>query len=297
MRENATQVIAEALRDVAVRVVTNVPGFGGTQVFDAFGTITNDTHHAVSFHEEVAYTIAHGAGLVGVRSATLLKAHGLAKAANSVVGSLSAGVRAGFVVLVFDDKEGVHSDSILDTAALLEGLRVPWQEGKPSHLYRQVSEAFLRSEALELPVAVLIDAEALGSMESYVSTAVRGIAKGHERNVGQEMVCPVLAKHQRDVLQAKLSGREWRAFVPPELLRIPEGLPGPWQETVRVYQPFFDVFRKMRGSIVAGDAGVSSLFAFPPYECIDMCTYMGGSIPLALGAYLAGYDDAWAVDR
>jgi TPP-dependent indolepyruvate ferredoxin oxidoreductase alpha subunit len=295
MRENAAQVIAEALRDAAVRVVTNVPGFGGTQVFDAFGAITNDTHHAVSFHEEVAYSMAHGASLVGARSATLLKAHGLAKAANSVVDSLSAGVRQAFVVLVFDDKAGVHSDSILDVPALLEGLGLPWQEAKPSHLYQQVREAFLRAEALELPVAVLIDAEALGGVESYVPSTVPDIAGDYSRNVAQELVCPVLAKHQRDVLLAKLSGREWRALVPPALPRIPEGLPGPWQETVLVYQPFFEVFRKMRGRVVAGDAGISSLFAFPPYECIDMCTYMGGSIPLALGAHLAGYEDAWAV--
>jgi TPP-dependent indolepyruvate ferredoxin oxidoreductase alpha subunit len=43
------------------------------------------------------------------------------------------------------------------------------------------------------------------------------------------------------------------------------------------------------------NAGMSKLFALPPYNCIDITTYMGGSVPLAIGAYLAGHRPAWAV--
>jgi TPP-dependent indolepyruvate ferredoxin oxidoreductase alpha subunit len=51
----------------------------------------------------------------------------------------------------------------------------------------------------------------------------------------------------------------------------------------------------MRGPLVTGDTGVSSLFACEPYNCIDITTYFGGSVPLAAGAYLAGYPEAWAL--
>ena len=101
-----------------------MPGFGGSQVFEDLSTITSETS-LPSFHEEAAYSIAQGASLVRQRSATLIKATGFAKTANSVVYSLSTGVSAGFVVLVFDDKHGKHSDSIFDVAALLKGLRFP----------------------------------------------------------------------------------------------------------------------------------------------------------------------------
>lgn len=295
MKENAAQVIAQGLHDAAAKVVTNVPGYGGTQVFDALDGRGNKESQVISFHEEVAYSIAHGASLVGRRSATVLKSHGLAKAANSVLGSLSAGVRAGFVALVFDDRAGVHSDNILDTPALLDGLELPWQAGTPSHLYQQVSEAFLRSEALELPCALLVDSETLAGQEEYCSAPAPGTEKAYERNVARELVCPLMAPYQRAVLQAKLSGREWRALTPPRLPTVPQDLPAIWREKVHVYTTFFEEFRKLRGRVVVGDAGVSSLFAFPPYECIDMCTYMGGSIPLALGANLGGYHDTWAV--
>jgi TPP-dependent indolepyruvate ferredoxin oxidoreductase alpha subunit len=47
--------------------------------------------------------------------------------------------------------------------------------------------------------------------------------------------------------------------------------------------------------VVVSDAGISTLFAFPPYDCIDICSYMGGSIPLAVGVYLTGLTEVWAV--
>ncbi len=47
--------------------------------------------------------------------------------------------------------------------------------------------------------------------------------------------------------------------------------------------------------MTSGDTGLSTLFALPPYECIDVTTYMGGSIPLAIGSYMAGQRPAWAV--
>ncbi len=63
-RDNVAHIIAQALKDASASVVTNVPGFGGIQVFEALTTITSETY-LPSFHEEVAYSIAHGASLVG----------------------------------------------------------------------------------------------------------------------------------------------------------------------------------------------------------------------------------------
>lgn len=209
--------------------------------------------------------------------------------------SLSAGVRGGCVLVVCDDTAGAHSDNILDVPRLLEGMELPWRKAEPAHLSRQVREAFQRSEELELPVALLVDAEAMAETTEYVPSPASEGAQGFERNIRQHLLCPMLAAYQRQVLRAKLSGQDWRALPPPALPRIPEGLPAAWQEKVRPYEPFFEVFRTVRGSVVVGDTGVSSLFAFAPYECIDICTYMGGSIPLAVGAYLGGHRDVWAV--
>ena len=37
------------------------------------------------------------------------------------------------------------------------------------------------------------------------------------------------------------------------------------------------------------------MFAFSPFDCIDVTTYYGGSLPLALGGQMAGRRAAWAV--
>jgi TPP-dependent indolepyruvate ferredoxin oxidoreductase alpha subunit len=106
---------------------------------------------------------------------------------------------------------------------------------------------------------------------------------------------PLLAEYQHRVLTAKLSGQDWRGLEKPALPTIPNDLPEVWQPLARLYTPLFEVFQTLRGEVVTGDTGVSTLFAFPPYNCVDICTYMGGSIPLAVGACLAGRRNVWAV--
>jgi TPP-dependent indolepyruvate ferredoxin oxidoreductase alpha subunit len=288
------QVIAHAVDDAGATVVTNVPGFGGTQVLEEYLMIARSVH-PVSLHEEVAYSIAHGAGLLGKRSATLVKAHGFAKATNAVLDSLSSGTTAGFVTLIFDDKLGKHSDSVFDVVAFLRGLRIPHRVLQARHAYLDVLDAFRRSEELRLPVVLVVDAEDLDEGAEYFPVRRRLPPPTYEKDVSQHVVCPHLAQYQHRLLQSKLSGRNWRLIKKPALPRIPDDLPEAYQHTARSYMPIFEVFRKLRHRIVTGDTGISMLFAFPPYHCIDLGTYMGGSIPLAIGAYLAGYHDAWAL--
>src|SRR6476660_1398019 len=95
--------IAQTLTNLGVRVATHVPGHGATQTFEAFRTSLPPTRSpregelAISFHEEAAYAVAHGTALAGARSACIIKSHGLTKAMNAVMDSLSCGVTAGMV--------------------------------------------------------------------------------------------------------------------------------------------------------------------------------------------------------
>jgi TPP-dependent indolepyruvate ferredoxin oxidoreductase alpha subunit len=97
------------------------------------------------------------------------------------------------------------------------------------------------------------------------------------------------------VLKLKNSLQDWKSLSAPEIPHLPEGLPDKWKPAAAAYQNLFTVFRTLRGPLVVGDTGISALFACEPYNCIDITTYMGGSIPLATGAYLAGTRDVWAV--
>ena len=64
---------------------------------------------------------------------------------------------------------------------------------------------------------------------------------------------------------------------------------------MKPYVKLFDVFKNYRGEVVFGDTGISTLFAFPPYNCVDVCAYMGGSVAMANGAARSGLKNIWAV--
>ncbi len=141
MKATVADTIAYALQDLGVNILTHVPGYGGTETFESYKKI-NMRNPQISFHEEVAYTICHGASIVGKRSACLIKAQGVAKAANSVIDSLYTSVTAGFVTFIFDDNIGSHSDNIMETEALLKGLSLPYIIADTITIYDDVINAF-----------------------------------------------------------------------------------------------------------------------------------------------------------
>jgi TPP-dependent indolepyruvate ferredoxin oxidoreductase alpha subunit len=98
-------------------------------------------------------------------------------------------------------------------------------------------------------------------------------------------------------MEARLARKDWREVPVPAVPVIPGGLPPAWRPAASQYVPLFDVFQELRPQIpfVCGDTGLSTLFAFAPYACVDACSYYGGSLPLAIGFHLAGVSRSWAV--
>ena len=287
--------IATALADAGVRIATHVPASGAVEVFDAFCARTGQPR-IYSYNEETAHAIAHGAAIGGIRSAAILKSHGFAKAANSIVDSIVAGHTAGFVVLVFDDPTGAHSDTVLDTKALVAGTGIRHVRPAPETAYAEVLRAFHTSEQLRAPVAVILDADDLAKPVAIAREKLPPPAAVYRRDVYRYLLCPLLAPYQRRALDARLAGHEPPADKP-ALPEIPDGLPVQFKAAATTYAAAFDAFKKIKGAnaVVAGDTGTSALFAFPPYDCVDITTYYGGSIPLAAGLYLSGHTNAWAV--
>ncbi len=290
------EAIARGLMDAGVRVATCVPATGGWEVFSRFQA-GRGTEPLASLNEEPAFALAHGAALTGSRAVTILKSHGLAKAGNTAIDSLTAGTTAGFLVVVTEDPRGKHSDSIFDLKPFLEGLGLPYKRPNSEDFYRETVDAILWSEALGLPVVLFVDVEALDAPVSFTPLDVPAFQGEYRRDPYLHVLCPPLARYQNQLLQARLEGRSTEGLSRPALKVELEALPPAWRETVASYRPFFEVFRGLRGpgSFVAGDTGVSSLYAFSPFEAIDACTYYGGSVPLAAGALAGGTEEAWAI--
>lgn len=286
--------IARALRASGVTLATHVPGHGATHTFEAFRALC-ESEQPVSFHEEPAYQIAHGAALAGRRAACIMKSHGLTKSLNAVTDSLSCGVTAGMITIIFEDKTGAHSDNIIEIVPLIEGAEMPYRRGQPSSAYSDIRDLVELSERHELPFAIVFDSADI-ELDVPEAPAVHSLtpSPGYERDPLKHVVCPVLAPYQREVLVEKLRREDWRAVARPELPVIPSSLPPAYQKAVEPYLPIFKAFSEMGVDFVCGDAGVSTLSAFPPYNIVHAALYMGGSIPCAIGAYLAGLTRAWS---
>lgn len=138
----ADQAIALALLDAGIGVVTNVPATGAVAVFDAANKLAG-TSPVYSFNEETAFTVAHGAALAGARAAAVLKSHGLAKAANSVIDSMTLGNVGGFITVALDDPDGAHSDNIFLLQDFLHGTGIPFKTAGRETIYNDVLECFL----------------------------------------------------------------------------------------------------------------------------------------------------------
>jgi len=290
------EAVAWALQDAGVKLVTHVPATGTTPLFDVYNRLSA-TAPSYAFNEELAYTMAHGAALAGVRSAAVIKSHGLAKAANSVIDSLTLGTTAGFVAVVTDDPHGRHSDNIFDLEMFLKGTGMPFKKAERDTVYDALIESFLWSEELGTPVALFVDSGLISQKTACRRRRLRPPVSKYKRDPLRHVLCPPLAPYQRKVMEARLARKDWRVIPAPAMPVIPDGLPPKWRSEASQYVPLFDVFQELRLQIpfVGGDTGLSSLFAFSPYACVDACSYYGGSLLLALGFHIAGFHRSWAV--
>jgi TPP-dependent indolepyruvate ferredoxin oxidoreductase alpha subunit len=293
MNGRVSQIIAQALFD-AGSLLTYVPATGGQDIYNHFCHLsTVDT--PLSFHEEVAFTLAHGAALTGRRACAMMKGHGLAKAANSVVDALAAGTTAGLIILILEDPEGKHSDSILNSAPILAGIGVPFRHARKESMREILFCAFADSERLGLPVALIVDSDEMDLEISSPPVTPPPPGRGYVRDITRHILCPAFGAYQYEVLRKKRISQDIDALLRPPIPVIPDTLPDKWKPAIKRYIPLFSIFREFRGDVVAADTGITCLFGCPPFDCVDLTTYMGGSVSLAIGAYLAGHQNVWAV--
>jgi len=288
------QIIAKSIISSGAEIVTCVPGFGGTQVFQTYTNLTRQSP-VFSFHEEVAFASALGAAVAGKRSAFLSKVHGLAKAANALTDSLYMGLNGAMLVFVFEDEQGSHSDNIMAAEPLLKGLRMPYSIPEKENLAEQIYLAFEKSATLKIPVARILSADIVYEDGEFIENNKVFQSITFKRDLLSHLVVPVFAGYQFKVMNAKIEGRNFENIEQPAIPEIPGGLPPDYAEYVKPYMPLMKIFSEIRGEIVFGDTGISTLFAFPPFGCVDACSYMGGSVAMALGASQAGYKNCWAV--
>lgn len=291
-----SQIIASSLINNDFDVVTHVPGFGGTQVFDEIAK-KSPRMPTLCLNEEAAFSISTGASVYGKRAATLVKTHGLAKMANALCSTLSVGNNAANIVIAFDDTLGRSSDNIFDAKAFIAGTEAPYVivgEDPESDIAKAVD----LSEQLQLSVIVYVDCACLDKEFPLVMRTSLYTGSAFKKNPVRFVACPPLAQFQRANFMLKKTDQLHRVRydnAPAVVQQIPGALPPYLRKVYESYATVFDAFREVDTHFVAGDAGTSTLYAFDRDQIIDICTYMGGAPGMSLGAYMAGAEKSWAI--
>ncbi len=149
---SGNEAIARGAWEAGILVAAAYPGTPSTEILENIATYS-DIDAQWSVNEKVAYEVAYGASMAGVRSLYASKHVGLNVAMDPLMTSVYMGVNSGFIAIVADDP-GLHSSqNEQDTRWVGPYGRIPVVEPcSPSEAYRFIKESYNLSEKFDTPV-------------------------------------------------------------------------------------------------------------------------------------------------
>ncbi len=200
---SGNEALAYGAYEAGLGVACAYPGTPSTEILETLAGF-KDVDAQWSVNEKVAYEVALGAAVAGVRSLFACKHVGLNVAMDPLMTSSYTGVNAGFVIVVADDP-GMHSSqNEQDTRWVAIYSKMPMLEpSSPAEAKQFIQEAFNLSERFDTPVMV--------RMTTRVSHTKEDVALGErhvppkpafERNAPKYVMVPGHA-YQRHILVEK----------------------------------------------------------------------------------------------
>lgn len=154
---NGDEALVQGCLDAGVRVVASYPGSPSSGVVERLARLAKacGIHVEWSTNERVAFEVAVGASIAGVRSLAAMKGVGFNVALDPMTVANLCGVRGGLVILLGDDPGAWASQNDQDTRALVAFAELPLLEpSSPAEGYRMLFNAFALSERHSLPVVL-----------------------------------------------------------------------------------------------------------------------------------------------
>jgi len=151
---SGNEALAQGAWEAGLSVACAYPGTPSTEILEALA-LYPELDVQWSVNEKVAYEVAYGAAVGGVRSLFACKHVGLNVAMDPLMTSSYAGVNGGFVIVVCDDPQMHSSQNEQDTRWVGIYSKLPVLEpSSPAEAKDYVAEAFIISEKFDTPVIV-----------------------------------------------------------------------------------------------------------------------------------------------
>ncbi len=151
------EAIARGALEAGVDVAASYPGTPASEIMETLGEASQklNFHTEWSTNEKVAFEVAAGASITGVRSLVSMKNAGLNWVMDPFMTIVYGGIRGGFVIVVADDPGAHYSSNEQDTRPAAEYAEIPCLEPSNQEEAKKMTKfAFELSEKIELPVFV-----------------------------------------------------------------------------------------------------------------------------------------------
>ena len=203
---SGNEALAFGAWEAGLKVACAYPGTPSTEILETLATFT-EVDVQWSVNEKVAFEVALGAAIGGVRSLFACKHVGLNVAMDPLMTASYTGIEAGFVVVVCDDP-GMHSSqNEQDTRWVSIYAKVPLLEpSSPSEAKEYVKEAFRISEKFDTPVLVRMTTRVSHTKEDVrIGERVVPVQPKFERNIQKYVMVPGNARARHVIVEKRLA--------------------------------------------------------------------------------------------
>lgn len=196
------EAIARGAFEAGVKVSAAYPGTPSTEISEYLSTY-DGIYTEWSVNEKVAYEVALGAAISGVRSIVSMKCVGLNVAADPMFTSAYTGILGGMVIVVADDP-GMHSSqNEQDTRLLAKAANIPVLEPADAQEAKEYTKiAFDISEKYDTPVMIRMTTRTSHSRSVVLlEEQVKIDNKEYKKNVEKNVMLPVYARksHRKSI--------------------------------------------------------------------------------------------------
>ncbi|MEM4489871.1 MAG: indolepyruvate ferredoxin oxidoreductase subunit alpha [Desulfurococcaceae archaeon] len=149
------EAIARGAIEAGVKVVTGYPGTPSSEVIMTLHKFSKTLNIYVEWaiNERVAFEVAYGASLTGLRAMVTMKAPGLNVASDPIISAAYSGTTGGLVILVADDPGPHTTQTEQDSRWYAKLAKLPMiSPSSPQEAKEFTKLAFSISEELELPI-------------------------------------------------------------------------------------------------------------------------------------------------
>ncbi len=149
---SGNEALARGAYEAGLKVAAAYPGTPSSEILEYLCAF-NEIDSQWSVNEKVAFEVAFGAAIAGVRSIYVSKHVGVNVAMDSLMTSAYIGVNAGFVIVTSDDP-GLHSSqNEQDNRLIARMANIPLLEpSSPAEAKEFIKKAFVLSERLDVPI-------------------------------------------------------------------------------------------------------------------------------------------------